>query len=450
MKVELIQEYLTIPRGSILLNNKLVTFPFFTVGMQSKTDLDLLCDLIGMGGDLMKFTNSIQAVSYRVFEHDKVVRHREYNLKQYNLNLNIVDKSYAQVNNAIKFVDPATDVFRLNYSKYIDEYLTIDKNIPKYFQVYLKQIKENSEKDKKEREDYDLLHIRFWKGLFENSGRINVGHFIKWSEYLQKERKADIFIAPTPYIKQESCEFLLEKAIDINRKSHDLVTGDVADSFFIDAGIFQNKKLIERLVDYLGITPSEMILFKINGYENLVNRVYGSYALKNFKFLLNTIKTDYRYFKNKVRSYGLLNGGGFGYCLLGGGFDFFTDTVSSFEYYPSHPPKRRSTHRGTIGAESLVYEKFESLKNLFDDYGETPLPYHPQKKYDNIKQLYPLQINSKEWARDCKLNSMCLWNAYVNDNINGMINKDDRLVFDRISNSAFTQLSPIIKDLNSY
>jgi len=349
----------------------------------------------------------------------------------------------------IKFVDPSTDVLRLGYNTHLDDYLKI-KDIPAYFEDYLKKFKANTMKEKSLKADPEGMHISFWRNLLEGQGQgtIKAGHFIKWQDKTQKNMGGDVFIAPSPYITRPGCDFLVEAAIKINSMSQALANRDVADTFYLDAEIFKDKRTIERIAEYLGTTHSQMILFKIKNQQKLIDGFHGKYALKNLQFLLSIIKNDARQFDDKVRTYGLLNGGGFGYCLLGAGFDFFTDPVGNFEY--PMVGRKKDDFRGTIGSESLVYEPFEELCSLLHDYGESVLPHHPEGKYNNTTRLERRFLTPDVWRRDCKLNGLCLWNEYVNDNVQAMINRQDRLVFDRVANSSYARLAPIVKDLNSF
>lgn len=226
----------------------------------------------------------------------------------------------------------------------------------------------------------------------------------------------------------------------------DLVDRDVAAFFCMDSKAFADKQTIRRIVNYIANNPNEcrLVLFKILWPEKILEPKFGRYALKNLEFLLMNLRM-LRKEEEDPRIYGMINGGGFGYCLLGAGFDFFTDSVSHYDYY--YPRKKKITHKKPLDPELLIPRTFEDAVAMFSEWGESPLPYLPFPKYQNVRNFNEFQVDPKEWRKDVKLAGIIMWNEYVNEIISAMDmeNKLETLFFEKVLKSAYSRLAQIIR-----
>jgi len=193
------------------------------------------------------------------------------NKNQLDLNFKRQNESYLNIDKYLfKFIEPATSLYRDRYTNSIKKYLKLEK-IPDYLVNHLNNLIDERNKNI----NIDSAHISFWKNIFskdKKTGRTKSLHFIKWHESLQKSREADIFLPPTPYIKEAGGEFLVEKAIEINTDAFDLIVGDVATYFEFDIEIFRNINIINRILNYISENPNKcrFVLFKIHNIDKIL------------------------------------------------------------------------------------------------------------------------------------------------------------------------------------
>ncbi|MEK6881249.1 MAG: hypothetical protein AABY22_16630 [Nanoarchaeota archaeon] len=299
----------TLNRTEITITNDKVTklkhSPFFILNPTSKKDMNFLRDYLLELKNSEKSLLTLGGICFRAFEYDSIFEDVKDN-NQLDLNFKRLNETYKHIENSIfKFIEPSTNLYRDRFSSSIKKYCKLEK-IPFYLLEHLKYIIDKKNKD----ENLDEMHLRFWKSLFlidKKKGRKKSLHFIKWHESIQKNRGADIFIPPTPYIKEIGGDFLVEKAIEINSDANDIIDGDVATYFEFDIEIFRNMNLINRILNYISENPNKckFTMFKIHNIDKILSKGYGLSTLEHFELFLRTLKSIK---ENKKSVFGVING----------------------------------------------------------------------------------------------------------------------------------------------
>lgn len=446
LKTELAYEGHRLQRNRMFLNHKIIHTPFFVSSPHSAPELDLICELLNMNSEEESYVDSLHGICYRAFEYDTVVRNQNGLLNQLDLDLRFLNRAFRYLNgNALKIIDPCTELYRHRFSKYLNSYISLP-TMPSYFRDFISILLDAP------RDSLDRVHLEFWRSLFspkrgrDNIERLKIGHFIQAHDDFQREKETDVFVPPVPFITLQNCHVFTDYTIQINMDAFDLVDRDVAAFFCLDSKVFADKQTIKRIVNYIANNPSEckLVLFKILWPERILEAKYGKYALKNLEFLLMNLRMIRKEEENP-RIYGMINGGGFGYCLLGAGFDFFTDSVSHYWYY--YPRKKKTTHKKSLDPDLLIPRTFEDAEAMFSEWGESPLPYLPFPKYQNARNFNKYQVSPEEWRRDVKLAGIVMWNEYVNEIIRAMDRENnlETLFFEKVLRSAYSRLAPIIR-----
>ncbi len=425
------------------INNKHIKLPFFSVLPQNATDLRIVLEEFNPdsiiktmpGEDDVDFLN---AVLYRVFEYDNVVREQKSIMGQLTLNHNISTYKYFN-QTKLKLIDPATELYRLRYKNYLKQYLSLEE-IPDYLRDYLLKLISHDNLN------LDAEHIKFWTDLFTSTekGTLKSAHFLKWHWKRQKGRGADLFIPPTPYINLKS-DMLIDKAIEMNHDAREFISdGEVSTIFNVNLDLFNNKKAIEKMTNYFDQAPTRITLFKFIDAQKILQPGFGQYAKRNFELFLRVIKSIKE--EQPGRIFGVLNGGGFGYALLGADFDFFTDSVSNYPpYYFKNVGER--THRGMLNAETLTIEKFEGVKNIFKENNILMHECKICRKYKDLENISG--VSRQQWSEDCRRHGLHLWNKFTKEYYEAQATEQERLFFDKIQNSDYAILGTILRNINS-
>ncbi len=436
-----IQERITRP--VIEVNGKHIKLPFFSVIPLSATDLKLVLDVFDPN-ELMKDNKDgnevdfLNAVSYRLFEHDNVVREQRKTISQLTLGSTVPTYKYIE-QTKLKIIEPATELYRHRYKGYLKQYAALEE-IPTYFKDYLTKIVANDELD------MDIEHENFWNTLFtsKEKGTLKSAHFLRWHWKRQQSRGADVCIPPTPYVSNKSSE-LINKSIEMNHDARDFIKdGEVCTAFTVDMDLFNNKQAIEKLTNYLDQTPTRITVFKFFDPTKILKIGFGQYARRNFELFLRVIRSIKEEHPNRI--FGVLDGGAFGYALLGTGFDFFTDTVSNYPpYYVITKSQRK--HRGMINAETLSIEKFEGVKHIF---AENHTLMHECKTCKKYKSMENIGIIDKQiWSEDCRRHGLHMWNKFTQEYFEAVQTGQEKLFFDKIQNSDYAILGTILRNINT-
>lgn len=433
----------TIKRDVVEINNKHIKLPFFSVIPLSATDLKLVLDEFdpnvlmkdSADGEEVDFLN---AVSYRVFEYDNVVREQKKILNQLTISRSVSTFKYF-TQTKLKLIEPSTELYRLRYRGYLKQYSALEE-IPTYFKDYLTKLIFN------DKLNLDIEHENFWESLFtsKEKGTSKSAHFLRWHWKRQQTRGADLFIPPTPYISIKTPS-LINRAMEMNLDARDFIKdGEVSTTFNIDMDLFNNKDAIEKITNYFDQAPTRVTLFKFVDPTKILKIGFGQYARRNFELFLkviNSIKEE-----QPKRIFGVLDGGAFGYALLGAGFDFFTDTVNNYPpYYITSRGGRK--HRGMINAETLSIEKFEGVKNIFT---ENNILMHDCKICRRYKDLGNIGVVDRQmWSEDCRKHGLHMWNNFTKEYFEGKLSGQEKLFFDKIQNSDYAILGTILRNLNT-
>ena len=430
-----------ITRPVIEINGKYVKLPFFSAIPQSATDLRLILEEFDpdklIEDESIGEVDFLNALSYRLFEHDKIVREQSNRIGQLTLDSKISMFRYVQ-QTKLKLIDPSTELYRHRYKGYLKPYAAL-KDLPPYFGEYLKKIISRSSLD------MNSEHENFWNSLFTSKRKgTKSAHFLRWHWEIQKNRGADIFIPPTPYVSNKFPR-LIDRAIEMNYDAHDFIKDEeVSTAFVIDMDLFNDKKAIDKLTNYFDQVPNRITMFKLFEPTKMLRVGFGQYARQNFEFFLRAVLSIKE--EQPARVFGLLDGGAFGYSLLGAGFDFFTDTVSNYTPYYV-PSKKRATHRGMINAETLSIEKFEGVKNI---YAENRVLMHDCKICNKYKGLENIAVvNPKIWSEDCRRHGLHMWNKFTQECFDARRTGQDKLFFDKIQNSDYAVLGTILMNINA-
>ena len=436
--IETIKESQVLNRKRILLNGKSQKTPFYIPLPHNPLEMDLICEISNPADLLLEESDEekdfIGAILFKLFEHDDILRDKEHQLNQLNLFTNkTIEQGYRYIKQTkFKLIEPGTELFRLRSIPLINKYLKINK-IPNYLTEYLKILKDA------DRDNLEETHNEFWKKVFSEK---RTAHLIQWVIKQQKDRGADIFIPPVPYISYKSRDDLLNKAIEINSDSLELVGETSATYFSIDVQIFRYRDCVEKLLDYLSYINTRFNLFKIINADSIIAQGFGQDARKNFEFFLKVIKSIKE--ENPQRIFGLLNGGGFGYCLIGAGFDFFVDTVNNYQENFIRPSKKRAKFRKILNEETFSLEPFEGAMNMLKDNGTLIGNNSIIKKYQGKNKA---SINSHEWSEDCKRHGILTWNKLTKVAVRGINENEDSLYFDKVINSDYAILGNILRNI---
>jgi hypothetical protein len=444
IQIQTIKQSLALKRKSIEVNGKLVKTPFYAPMPNNTTDMSILCEMmdrdkietIGKEGEEVDF---VGAVVYRVMEHDKVIAEQEaLRAQQLITTEQSLPKSYVTLSSMkIKLIDPCTEFYRKRMRPIIATYQNLP--LPAYLQDYLENLNRVHE---------SLLtqtHINFWRSLFKKEGETaKIAHFIKWHEATQSQRKADVFIPPVPYIDHHSKNELLRLAMEINSDALNLVGEKAAVYFNFNADMFRDKQFVSEVCEFIERANAKFNVFKILDADKIIGKGFGQDAKQNFQIFLRTIKSLKDEDSEKI--FGLLCGGGLGYCLLGAGFDFFVDTVNN---YAQDFMARRSggmNYRKLFNPETLSLEPIEGAKNMLIENGTLPGDNIVIKKYEGKKVT---DFTRKEWSMDCRRHGVLEWNKLLKVVARAIDEGEDTLFFDKVQNSDYAVLGSILRKVNS-
>lgn len=434
-------------RNGIEINGKTIGTPTFGSSPTSHTELDILCDVVGLQSEELETTNYMKIICNRIYDNSTIVSDylsqdslgRYTNTKYSNCEI------YRNIEKTrIKLVDPSPPILR-NRGEYIKKLLRMSP--PDYLRAYIQEF---------QRVDSSRLgsaYKNFWSKLEESTGgrgKTNLGHFIDWFDSLEQRMGSDIFLPPVPHITVENADYLTDIALKINQTAYDLSSRDTATYISLDAGVFRNRECIEKILGYISGNKNKckINIFYISKHEELFKPGFGESGRKIFELFLQTVKS-LRQNPTNPQVFGTLYSGGFGYCLLGAGFDFFVDTVSNYDPYFFGRRGKRSEHRKFLSDETLTMETFEGAVDLAKNEQRFPLVYDPQHKFSKLEKFDKQHVDGKEWSRHSKMSGICMWNTFVGEAIKSIPRGTDTLFFDKIQRSDYAILANMVRRLNS-
>lgn len=432
------------PEEKIKINGKLLPKNFMVSMPVSSNDYDIICDILNpdfLTEELKEHGGKdyVSGICYGLNTHDTVIKQF---LKKKTQTRLLDGKSTAfmmEYFNKIKLrlIEPESEKLRLSPKKNLP-FLHL-KKIPKYFEDYIRK--------RKEADNQDAMHFTFWKELFneDKSKKKIIAHFISWHyEKEISERKADIFIPSVPYIKLNLLPKIKNNLLfytqEINRISYGLYGEESAFYFVIDADLFTDKESIQQINDMIINAPHKYLFFKILNINKMLGGQFGYYAKKNFEGFLTTLLNIRELSQGKI--IGMLNGGGFSYCLLNVVLNFFTDTVNNFS--TEGIARYTGRHRSLLHPISLTPERINGVLQQLDSYKSLFLDDSIASKYRNLDGKDFLEkVRLREWSIDARKMGLLLWQRLIS----ARLSTDRNKLFDEIVNSNFSFLGGILRNI---
>lgn len=431
----------------ITINGKSLPKNFMLSMPVSSNDYDIICKMLDpnfLSKELEEYSGKDYSggICFGLDSHDTVLREFFKRKSQTRL---IDGKSVVFMmdylnKTKLKLVEPESEKLRLS-RKTDHPFLSLSK-VPKYLTEYIKS------RQGTEKEVMDNLHHSFWKKRFEEDEKKkkDIAHYISWNRERQvTERSADLFIPPVPHIKLNLPKPIKNDFLfftnEINKIAYGLYGQESAFYFNISAELFTDSEAINQINSMLLECPNRHIFFKILNTKYMSSDQFGYFAKKNFQSFLVTL-LNLREFDDK-RVIGMLNGGGFSYCLLNVVLNFFTDTVTNFptEGMPKYTGGR---HRSLLHPISLAPERIEGVLQQLDAYKSLFSDNSIADKYRGLDSKQFLnKINNHEWSIDARKIGILIWEKLIN----ARLSTDKNKVFDEVINSNFSFLGGILRKI---
>jgi len=442
--VEILEEGKVLQRKKIELNRKIVSAPFFCENVTSTEDIGILCEMGGYSTPELNTLGFLGATMYNIFDYAKITASWKSSINQSTLWGGRVSAEFKQMEETkLKFIDPNTELYGIKFKQLLYRYIKLKP--PKFLLDHLKEMVLKGTNG-------DDLHIKFWERLFpsDDKERADAGSLINWTFRQEKKCGIDVFIPPIPSLNARNCGALIDKSISMNKMASDIVTDDVATYFSLSADVFENRSAVHNILNCIAESKNKIGVIKFTDPHNFVNISFSEHAQNNLSLFLKTLKFQNQN-KESPMMMGTLGGGAFGYCLLGAGFDFFTDTVNNYAQYPMPARGSRARYRKCLNDRRLVLEKFDGLKSKFLEEDQDPLPYLPVQRGKYTKQQFEKgSIDPSEWSRNCRLHGIGMWDEFTKQVYEAIHTKTDILFFDKIQRSAYAMLAPIINEVQSF
>lgn len=426
-------------KGKMLPKNFMVSMP------RSSIDYNIICDVLNpefLYEEIKEHGGKdyIGGICYGLNNHDTSIR--EFLKKKAQTTL-IDGKSVAfmmeYLNRVkIRLIEPESEQLRLA-PKNTYPFLHL-KKVPDYLQKYME--------DRERQENKDDIHHDFWQDLFKEDGskKMKIAHFISWTyEKEISERKGDLFIPSVPYIRRNLSPEIKKKLLfytkEINKISYNLYGEESVFYFVVDGDLFIDGESIKQLNNMIINAQNKHIFFKIIHPEAMMGVQFGYYAKKNFGDFLNTLLVAREI--NNQRIIGMLNGGGFSYCLLNSILNFFTDTVSNFPSYGR--PRQTGKHRSLLHPINLSPERIEGVLQQLNLHKSLFLDDSIADKYRGMdKQRFEREVNRSEWSIDARKMGLLMWQKLIS----ARLSTDKNKIFDEVVNSNFSFLGGILRQTN--
>lgn len=450
-----VKTMLLLNEEPIEVNGKIIRKPFMVSVPSTSNDFRVLCEMLEpsfISTETAKFggRDFVSAVAYKIDDYYRI--RSEFMKRSGQTNLTKERLGYQMMNyldaTRLKIIDPNTESLRIGKLTGFNEMIKLPK-LPEYFRKYIieKQKIKGSKTEKSKKNE--RIHLDFWSSLFEESktGRKQgVAHFISWNNDIQSNMQSDIFLPPVPFIKNKDDikNMFIKYTKEINDTSFQLYGESAAMYVILDMSLFRDSKAIDQIASIISEAPNKFIILKILGINKMTEPTFGYYARKNLEFFLKTLN-DIRCVKPE-KIVGLLDGGGFGYCLLGTCVDFFTDTVSNA--YQDTFPRNTGKHRSLLHPLTFVPENIEGVLQQLSNHKSLFMDCIIADKYKGMdKEKFLSTVDKIEWSMDCRRMGIIMWQkrmaALMNTDKIGLA----RMRFDEIINSGFPFLGTIIKKI---
>jgi hypothetical protein len=432
-----------ILEDTVTINGKVISRPFMVSMPRNSTDLKILTDVLDpafITSELSEYggRDFVQAVYYKITEYEDIVKNfikknSQYTLSDEKNNM----KNFLMLNQRLKIIDPNTESLRLWKNNANWTHL----NPPTYLSDYFKQ-----RQTTKHIED---THFSFWKGLVIPRGPKNISNiagFISWFfSNAMEDMHSDIFLPPVPLIENDKYKYeLIKISNNINHISNSLYPNKCAYNLCFDANLFRDEQAVREISDIVSSAKTDLIAIKILGVRKIFEPGFGSYAKNNLTFFLKVLK-DIKML-NPSKTIGLLDGGGFGYSIMGTGtIDFFIDTVSNF---PQDSFPRPSTkYRGLLHPITLTIEPIDGVMQYqADNNGEL--------FYDNsIAQFYNGRdiktVDKIKWSIDARKMGLLMWQERMAGLVNSLNSGFGTMRFDEIVRSDYAMLADVLRKVTN-
>jgi len=430
------------------INHKTIRRPFVVSMPNTSNDFGIICDILEPSF-IAKETEEyggkdyVSAIAYKINEYYRIRRTHVQNLSQKTL---FEEKSGYKTfmyldSNKLKIIDPNSEFLRIGNRKNYDDFLGLPK-IPEYLKQYLIA--------RETTEDQEGLHNNFWNSLFSQSAmgkKIGIAHYISWNREIQiKEMHSDIFLPPVPYIKNLDIKNdFIRFTKEINDTAFQLYGQESALYLIFDMALFKDSKAIADIANILSEAPNRYIVLKILGIGKLISLGFGYYPKKTIEFFLHVLNDVKQYTPEKL--VGFLDGGGFGYCLLGSCADFFTDTVSNA--YQDSFPKNTGKHRGLLHPITLTTEPISGIIEQLNSHGSLFIDCSIAEKYRGFDEQKFLSVDKGQWSIDARKMGLIVWQKRMSALMNTHKFQLEKMRFDEILNSDFAVLGRMVKNITN-
>lgn len=444
LTVQFIEEGQTLQRKKVELNRKTISAPFFCENIGSGEDLSILCEMGGYSTAEHDNLNLLGATVYNIFNYQEVTSSWRSLLNQATLTGRRAGEEFGHMEkNKLKFIDPNVELFGISFKQPLYKYMRLKP--PKFLLEHFKKMVQKGAKS-------DELHEQFWTDMFPEEGteRADAGSLINWSNKQEAKCGSDAYIPTVPSLTGRNCSTLVAKATAMNTMAADIIDRDVATYFSLSADVFENRRVIQDILNCIGESQNKIGIIKFTDPEKFVDISFSEHAQNNLSLFLKTLKLQNQN-RERPMIMGTLAGGAFGYCLLGAGFDFFTDTVNNYRQYPMPTKGPKAPYRKCLNDRRLVLESFSGIKSKYLEEGQEPMPYLPSQRGRYTKQQFENNgIDSAEWSRNCRFNGIGMWNEFTKELGDAISSRTDTLFFDKIQRSAYAMLYTIINDVRDF
>ena len=343
----------------------------------------------------------------------------------------------------VALIDPATEY--LDFEFHFDKFIRLaDKvHFPQQVMAYLHlkdgRRKNSSSTDYKKWKGQE--HKKFWYNLERERRRLN--DLI--TEYFDLEAKFEtkILVPPMPLVDNEG---LLDIAIRINDMSKALAVnrGECATYFLLSKSTLRDKKILEKIVEYLKRDPATLSIFK---FKNLTLWETGVFtereAFRDLMEELSEIKKE-----KPEKLFMLLEGSLQCFPSASYGFDLVSSSLRLLDIDSAYG--QNSGYGGYFYEDKLWNAKYTDIPEIMsNNHGSLPCPCHICRNitYDSVKD--ELQYNGKKIAQEEWNDYRREHNLFVMNSLMKMINraikeKQIEFVRQKIKDSEISNLKTLI------
>jgi hypothetical protein len=343
----------------------------------------------------------------------------------------------------ISLIDPATEY--LDFEFHFDKFIKLaDKvHFPRQVMAYLHL--KNRRKKNCSSTDYKKWkgqkHRQFWYDIDRERRRLN--DLI--TEYFDLEAtfETKILIPPMPLVDNEG---LLDITIRINDMSKALAVdrGECATYFLFSKSTLRDKKMLEKIVEYMKHDPATLTIFK---FKNLTLWTSGIFtereAFRDLMKDISEIKKD-----KPEKLFMLLEGSFQCFPSASYGFDLVSSSLRLLDIDSAYG--ENAGYGGYFYEEKLWNAKYTDIPEIMSNNdGNLPCPCHICRSitYDSVKR--ELQYNGKKLTPEEWNSYRREHNLYVMNSLMKMINraikeKQIELVRQKIKDSEISNLKTLI------